>query len=117
MGRLTECHNGVAVIKGKKFGEAAAKLALYEDIEEKGNFINLPFELGGTLYDIFEFVEKYDFPEMYVIDASKVEISRDEKGILYCIDGCDYREKDCGTTLFGSREEAHAAIEKLRNEV
>ena len=36
--RLTEYHNGVAVIKGKRFKEAAEKLALYEDLEEQGNF-------------------------------------------------------------------------------
>lgn len=33
--RLTEYHNGVAVIKGKRFKEAAEKLAKYEDGEEK----------------------------------------------------------------------------------
>lgn len=31
MERLTTCHGNVAVIKNKNFGEAAAKLALYED--------------------------------------------------------------------------------------
>lgn len=117
MERLTTYHGDVPVIKDKRFGEAAAKLALYEDIEEKGNLINLPFELGGTLYDIFEFVDDYEHPEIYAIDASKVELSRDEHGINYCIDGCDYREIHFGTTLFGSMEEAHAAIDKLRNEV
>lgn len=30
--RLTEYHNGVAVIKDKRFKEAAEKLAMYEDI-------------------------------------------------------------------------------------
>lgn len=35
MSRLTEYHQGVAVIKGKRFSEAAAKLAMYEDWEEQ----------------------------------------------------------------------------------
>ena len=35
MSRLTEYHGDVPVIKDKRFGEAAAKLALYEDIEEQ----------------------------------------------------------------------------------
>ena len=34
MTRLTEYHNGVAVIKGKRYKEAAEKLARYEDEEE-----------------------------------------------------------------------------------
>ena len=38
MTRLTEYHNGVAVIKGKKFKEAAEKLARWEDVEEQGGF-------------------------------------------------------------------------------
>lgn len=32
MTRLTEYHNSVAVIKGKRYKEAAEKLAMYEDI-------------------------------------------------------------------------------------
>lgn len=34
MSRLTEYHNGVAVIKDKRFKEAAEKLAYYEDMEK-----------------------------------------------------------------------------------
>ena len=37
MTRLTEYHHGVAVIKGKRFKEAAAKLAWLEDWEEHLN--------------------------------------------------------------------------------
>ena len=39
MTRLTEYHNGVAVIKGKRYKEAAEKLAYYEDLEEQGRLI------------------------------------------------------------------------------
>lgn len=34
MGRLTEYHNGVAVIKGKQFEKAAEKLAWIEDVQD-----------------------------------------------------------------------------------
>ena len=34
MTRLTECHNGVAVIKGKRYKEAAEKLARLEDVQD-----------------------------------------------------------------------------------
>lgn len=36
MTRLTEYHNGVAVIKGKRFKEAAEKLAWLETLFEQG---------------------------------------------------------------------------------
>ena len=35
MGRLTKYYNGIAVINGMKFTEAAKKLAHYEDLEEQ----------------------------------------------------------------------------------
>lgn len=113
----SECNDSCMYGRCEWNKKALLRLKEYEDAEENGNLINLPFKLGGTLYDIFEFVEKYKYHEIYAINASKVEISRDEKGILYCIDSCDYREKEFGTTLFESMEEARAAIEKLRNEV
>ena len=86
------------------------KLAEYEDAEEKGLLVKLPCRIGETLYDIFEFVENYDSPDIYVIDASRIEISKDEEGLLYSIDGVDCREKEFGTTLFTSEEAALKAI-------
>lgn len=93
------------------------RLKQYEDAEENGNIIKFPFKLGGTLYDIYEFIDNYEHPEIYAINASKVEISIDEKGVLYSVDGVDCREKDFGTTLFGSMKEAEAALEKMKSEV
>ena len=40
MTRLTEYHNGVAVIKGKRFKEAAEILAIIEDCMEEYSDIN-----------------------------------------------------------------------------
>ena len=40
--RLTEYHNGVAVIKNKDFKAAAEKLAMWEDVEEQGGFVLNP---------------------------------------------------------------------------
>lgn len=45
MTRLTEYHNGVAVIKDKRFKEAAEKLAMYEDWEEDGEYLMLKEQL------------------------------------------------------------------------
>lgn len=86
---------------------------MYRDLEEQKLLLKLPCKVGGELYDIQEFVDEYDHPEIYVIDASRVEISKDAKGWCYCIDGCDYREKHFGTVLFATKEEAEKALAEM----
>lgn len=86
------------------------KLAVYEDLEEQGLLLRLPCKLGVTLYDIQEFVDECDHPEVYVIDASAIEVSKDELGTRYCIDYIDYRDEHFGTVLFASMEEAERAL-------
>ena len=92
------------------------KLGELEDLEEQGLLLKLPCNIGSTLYDITEFVEGYEHPEIYVIDASKIEISKDEKGILYCIDGVELRDKHFGTILFESMEAAEQAFRQIQEE-
>lgn len=53
MERLTEYHNGVAVIRDKsKHKEAMEKLARYEDLEEQGLLLKLPCKVGDILFNI-----------------------------------------------------------------
>lgn len=80
------------------------------EAEEKRLLIKLPCELGKNLYDITEFVEGYDSPDIFLIDSSRIEISKDKEGLIYTIDCVDYREKDFGTTLFTSEDKALKAI-------
>ena len=89
------------------------KLASYEEAEEQGLLLRLPCKVGDTLYDIIDFVEGNNSPEIYVIDASKIEVSRDKKGVLYTIDCADYREDEFGTTVFSSMEEAEQALARM----
>ena len=93
---------------------AVEKLAEYEDAEEQGLLLRLPCKIGSTLYDIIDFVEGNNFLEIYVIDASKIEVSKDKKGILYTIDCTEFRENDFGTTVFSSMEEAEQALAKMK---
>ena len=86
------------------------KLAEYEEAEEKGILLRLPCEIGKNLYDITEFVEGYDSPDIYLIDSSRIEVSKDKEGIIYTIDSVDYRESDFGRILFTSEEKAMKAI-------
>ena len=93
--------------------DALEKLKEYEDLEEQGLLLKLPCKLRSELYDITEFVEHYDSPDIYLIDASRIEISKDKEGLIYTIDGADYREKDFGTVLFTSEEEAEKALAEM----
>lgn len=86
------------------------EIKMLRHLEEQGLLLRLPCKLGGTLYDIQEFVDEYDHPDMYEVDASRIEVSMDAKGICYCIDGYDYRDKHFGTVLFASIEEAEKAL-------
>ena len=72
--------------------------------------LTLPCEIGSPLYDITEFIEGYDSPDIYKLDTSRIEISKDEAGLIYCIDSADFREKDFGTVLFRTEEAALKAI-------
>ena len=89
------------------------KLKGYEDLEEQGLLLKLPCKIGHELYDIIEFVEDYHHPEMYVISTNVIEIRRDESGLIYCIDGMDYRQSDFGRTLFTSENEAWDKVGEL----
>ena len=80
------------------------------DEEEQGLLLKLPCKIGKNLYDITEFVEGYDSPDIFLIDSSRIEISKDKEGLVYTIDCVDYREQDFGTTLFTSEEAALKAI-------
>lgn len=85
----------------------------YKKLEEQGLLKKLPCRLGSKLYDITEFVEGEGSPDIYVVDASRVELSEDKAGISYCIDSVvDYRDYDFGTIVFTSEE---AALEAIRN--
>lgn len=116
MERLTERRSGV-ILDGNKLREYATelywRLKAYEDAEEQGLLLKLPCKLGKNLYDIIEFVEGYESPDIFIIDASRIEISKDKEGLIYTIDGADYREKDFGTVLFTSEEEAEKALAEM----
>lgn len=95
---------------------AIQKLAELEDLAEQGRLPILPCVVGDVLYDISEYVEGFSSPLIYKIHAKSIEILKDEKGIIYCIDSSDYRETDFGKIVFHTIEEAEAALEKMKGE-
>lgn len=105
-----DCNDSCMYGKCKWNEKALKKLKEYEDAEEQGLMLRLPCKLGKNLYDITEFAEGYDSPDIYIIDTSRIEISKDKEGLIYTIDSVDYREKDFGTVLFKTEEAALKAI-------
>lgn len=71
-----------------------------------------PCKVGDVLWDISEFVEGREHPEMYVLHADEISI---DDGGYFVIDGCSLRYEDFGKTIFLTREEAEKAIKERNN--
>ena len=98
-------------LEGEPGYAEANKLAHYEDLEESGRLVVLPCEVGDYIYDISEFTDGNEHPEMFVVRAYYIELSLDADGeINYCIAGYDYKKEDFGKTVFRTIEEAEAAL-------
>ena len=99
MGRLTKYYNGIAVINGMEFTEAANKLAHYEDLEEAGRLIELPCAVGDTVW----LGEKYfpQYPPIEIKFSRKSDIMREmEKNMIFA----------------KTKEEAEAKLKELEGE-
>lgn len=95
---------------GKK--EAAyKKLKAYEDAEEQGRSLQLPYPLGTQL---IYFVDDKDM-EIYELDAWKIEVSKTpvSQKVLYTIDCFGFLLEDFGKIVFLTREEAEAKLKEM----
>lgn len=81
------------------------KLADYEDAEEQGLLLRLPYPLGTeNLY----FADNDDW---YVLDARKMQAQKMPDGkILYEIDNFEFYEDDFGKIVFLTQEEAELEL-------
>lgn len=97
---------------GKK--EAAyKKLKAYEDAEEQGRSLQLPYPLGTQL---IYFVDDKDM-EIYELDAWKIEVSKTSvsQKVLYTIDCFEFLLEDFGKIVFLTREEAEAKLKEMED--
>ena len=87
------------------------KLAAYEDAEEQGRSLQLPYPLGTQL---IYFVDVRDM-EIYELDAEKIEVSKMpvSQKVLYTIDCFKFLLEDFGKIVFLTREEAEAKLEEM----
>ena len=90
--------------------EVEHKLKEYEDAEEQGLLIRVPYPLGTRkLYWACD----YDF-EIYTLDALKFTPCRSDVGeISYLIDDYEFCEDDFGKILFLTKEEAEQALAEM----
>lgn len=83
--------------------------------EQDERCVVLPCKVGDTLFDIFEFIENRESPEIYEYKADTIEFGIDKKGEFFVIDSMYFRPEDFGKTVFLTREEAEAALKEANN--
>jgi hypothetical protein len=76
-----------------------------------------PCKVGDTLYDISEFVEERDCPEMYEIKDNTLSIEKGKNGeYRFVYDCCYIYPEEIGKKMFYTEEEAIKMIEALRKD-
>lgn len=93
---------------------AIEKLAAYEDAEEKGLFLRLPYPLGT---EYIYFVDEKDM-DVYELDAKKIEVSMMpiSKKVLYAVDYFEFLFEDFGKIVFLTKEKAEAKLKEMEDE-
>lgn len=86
-------------------------LGKYEDLEEQGRLLRLPFPLET---EYIYCVEKYGM-KIYKLDAGKIAISKMpiSNDILYEIDGFELTFQDFGEIAFLTQKEAEAKLKEM----
>lgn len=86
--------------------ESLDKLAAYEDAEEQGLLIKLQYPLGTELY--------FPFKCQGIIKDRIRRWQLNKNGLFFCsYAGNAYRLEAIGKTVFLTREEAEAALERI----
>ena len=91
--------------------EVYHKLKEYEDLEEQGLLLRLPYPLRT---ERIYFIDKSDM-EIYELDGRKIEVSlRDiSEDVMYTIDCYDFLHEDFGEVVFLTIEEAEAKLAEM----
>lgn len=109
MERLTEYHNGVAVIRDKsKHKEAMEKLARYEELEEQGLLLKLPCKVWDTIYLL-------DYEERKMDEATVDEIMVDSEGLFINTDYANYLHTKLDY-VFLTKAEAEKVLAEMKGE-
>lgn len=93
------------------YNKILTKLGEYEDLEEQGLLLRLPYPLGT---EYIYFVDIKD-RKVYKLDAEKIEVNMTpiSKKILYTVDGYEFLFEDFEKAIFLTREEAEVRLKEL----
>ena len=116
-----DCHVSVLYTLGVQAAELRERLMAIEDIlgdaydlnnllrmveaDKTERFLELPCRLGGTLYIIVTKRPKINMPEFSFVKQSQLTYNNMERVL-----------RDFGKTVFLTREEAEAALEKMKED-
>lgn len=105
-------------------GSAVDKLAEYEDLEEQGLLLKLPFEVGSHVYILTKCLNITHNHTFYKIELAKVvryTYNSLKNFTIVCLRGSEaatyeqhFFKYDIGKTLFEKIEEAEAALQKMQ---
>ena len=84
------------------------KLCIYEDLEEQGLLLRLPCKVGDTLC----WIDAYGDLRNSEVNSMFVEQGID--GVIIETLICNISAKELGKTVFLTKEEAEAALEKMK---
>lgn len=87
-----------------------------ELFKQKSRFVELPCEVGQTVYDITEFICEAPSPDMYELKADEITIEKGYGGFNFTYDGVYINCEDIGKTLFFTKEEAEKALKERESE-
>lgn len=89
------------------------KLGAYEDAEEHGLLLRLPYPLGT---EYIYFVDEKDM-DVYELDAEKIEVSMMpiSNKVLYTVDCFEILFEDFGKIVFLTRAEAEAKLAEMED--
>ena len=84
--------------------------------KNKELFIELPCKVGDTVYDIAEFIDKYDHPEIFKINVEWITITADKDDRLcFDLNGFVYHLEDFGRIIFLTKAEAEAKLAEQKD--
>lgn len=83
------------------------KLAEFEDLEEKGLLLKLPFKVGDKIYHV-------ENDHIYEFKTNSINIRKENEEFIFCISGMNYKLDDVGKILFMTIEEAEEFLQNTR---
>ena len=108
--RLTEYDShGDLYVKQHDYISASYKLAHYENLEEQGRLIELPCDVGDTVYCLAQYAVKGELTNNFFVNEIQISsFEFDGQLCIYDLNGIDYTLDD----IFLTKEEAEAKLKE-----